>query len=109
MDVDRLAEVRADHGRAFDVPAGPAAPRGRLPPDDSFRARFPQYEVRWIALIGCNLDPSTCEHRLPIAAAECSVIRVGRHMEQHVTLRFISVVQTYEPLDHRDHRADFLR
>ncbi len=107
MDVDRLAQMRPDHRRAFDVPAGPPPPPRRVPANDALGARLPQHEVGGIALVRRDLDPCAGDHRVAVAAAERPIIGVARHRKQHVALGFISVAGRDQRRDHRHHRRDF--
>src|SRR4029450_11741246 len=77
VDVDRAAEVRADHRRAFDVPAGAAAAPWAVPPNHALIARLPQDEVGGVPLVGGDLDPRAGDHRLAVAAAEAAVGGIG--------------------------------
>ena len=77
VDVDRLAQMRADHRRAFDVPARPAAAPRAVPADHASLARLPQHEVGGVALVGRDLDPRAGDHRLAVAAAERAIIGVA--------------------------------
>ena len=108
VDVDRLAEMCADHCAAFDVPARATAPPRAVPADLLGRARLPQHEVGAVALVGGDLNPRAGDHRLAVAAAQAAIVGVGGNREQDVALRLIGVTLGDQLADHRDHRADFL-
>ena len=58
MDVERLTQIAAGHGRAFDVPAGPASAPRRRPRRGRGLARLgglPQREIVRIALVRLDL------------------------------------------------------
>src|SRR6185436_10829654 len=74
VDVDRLAQMLADHRRTFDVPAGPAAAPWAVPADHALVAWLPQHEVCGIALVRRYLDPGPGDHLLAIAAAQRPII-----------------------------------
>src|SRR3546814_8213020 len=50
VNVDRIAQMLLDHGRAFDMPARPPASPGRLPAGKVVRRRLPKHEIRRVAL-----------------------------------------------------------
>ena len=82
VDVDGLAQMRADHRRTFDVPAGPAAAPRRVPADHALGDRLPQHEVGGIALERRDLDPGAGDHRLAVAAAQRAIIGIAGDAEQ---------------------------
>ena len=103
MDVDRDAEMRLDHGRAFDVPARPAATPRAVPAGLFGGRRLPQHEVGGIALVRRHLHARALDHLLARAPRQRSVARERRHVEQHVAFRLIGVAAGEQALDHRDH------
>ena len=108
MNVDRLAEMRLDHRRAFDMPAGTAARPGAFPSDRLGRRRLPQDEVCGILLVVGDLYPGAGDHRLPVAPAQNAVIGVARHVEEHMAGHFIGVAGLDKTSDHLDHLGDML-
>src|SRR4029079_17790661 len=50
MEIERRAEVRHAHGRAFDVPAGPPRTDGGLPDRLAWLRTLPQGEVADVVL-----------------------------------------------------------
>src|SRR3546814_9355559 len=76
VDVDRLAQMRLDHRRAFDVPAGAAPAPGRIPADHLRLRRLPQHEVGRVPLVAGDLDAGAGDHRLAVAAPQRAVIRL---------------------------------
>src|SRR4030095_6206970 len=82
MDVDRLAQMRADHRRAFYVPARTPAAPGAIPADHPFLAGFPQHEIGRVALVRRNLDPRPGNHLLAVAAAGRALNPSARDTEQ---------------------------
>ncbi len=109
VDVYRLAQMLPDHRRAFDVPAGAAAPPRAVPADLRCIARLPQHEVGGIALVRRHLDPRAGDHRLAVAFRERPIVGIAGDGEEHVPFRFIGMALGDQSLDHRDHGRDFLR
>ena len=106
VDVDRDPEMGLDHGRALDVPAGPAAAPGAVPAG-LLRARgLPEHEVRGIAFIRRDLDPCAVDHLVTRAPRQSAVVRKRRHVEQHVALGGIGVTALDQSRDHREHARD---
>ena len=63
VQVESLSEFVDGHGRALDVPSGPAAPDGTLPESFVRLGRFPQSEVAGIILLVLvNIDARTIFH-----------------------------------------------
>ncbi|MNX88160.1 hypothetical protein D3C86_1201200 [compost metagenome] len=99
VDVDGQAQRLLDHGRAFDVPAGtPRAPRRR--PGRLVRlGRLPQDEVVRILLVGRDLDAGAGDHVVQIAPRQRAVGRIGRDVEQDMTLGGIGAAGVDDGLD----------
>ena len=106
VDVEGLAQIGARHGRAFDMPAGPAPAPGARPAGQVFRARLPEHEVRRVPLVGRHIDARAGDQLLPGVAREPPVIRHGGHMEEHMPVRLIGVAVRDQLFDHLDHFAD---
>ena len=86
VDVERLAQIAAGHGRAFDVPAGPASAPRRRPRRGLGLARLgslPQREIMRIALV--RLDVGLVHrHVRQRLAGEGAVVREAGDVEVHV-------------------------
>src|SRR3546814_8641698 len=85
VNVDRIAQMLLDHGRAFDMPARPPASPGRLPAGKVVRRRLPQHEIRRVALEWGNFHPRTRLHRLARAARKLAIVGVRRHIDRKST------------------------
>ena len=55
MNIERLPEQFAAHGRAFDVPAGTAVAPRAFPRRFAWFGGFPQHEVQRVALVGIHV------------------------------------------------------
>ena len=108
VNVDRLAQMRADHRRTFDMPPRPPATPRRIPADHAIRARFPQHEIGWVALVRRDFDPRAGDHRIAVAPAKRAIIRVAGDRKQHMALGGIGVALANQRIDHRHHWPDFL-
>ena len=106
VDVEALAQIGLAHGRALDVPAGPAAAPGALPARQIRGRRLPQYEIAGVALERRDLDASTGEHLLARAARQLAIVGRGRDRKQHMPFGGIGMACSDQALDHRDHLRD---
>ena len=86
MDVDRQAQHRLDHRRAFDVPAGTAGAPGARPLGLAGLGRLPQHEVGRVALVGGDLDPGAGDHLVQRPARQLAIVGEGLDREQHMAL-----------------------
>ena len=109
VDVDRLAEVRLGHRRAFDVPTGPAAPPRARPTDGVLVRRLPEHEVAGVAFVRRDLDARARDHVVAVAARQPAVVGEARHGEQHVPFGLVSVARRDQPLDQRDDLRQVIR
>ena len=112
VNVDGAAEVFGRHGRAFDMPAGPAPAPGRVP-DRVFRlTRFgelPEREIGRRALVRARLDPGALFIVFRFAARQLAVIRHGGHREPDAFPADIGVVLAHKACDNLDHFRHMLR
>ncbi len=109
MDVEGLAEQRAAHGRALDVPARTAAaPRAR-PARLCVGRGLPQHEVGGVLLVGRDLDPRAGDQLVARAARQAAIV-VPCWARSNSTWPFggIGMAARDQPLDQRDHLADIL-
>ena len=86
VDVEGFAEVFHAHGRALDVPAGPALAPGRIPHRLAGLGGFPEGEVGGVALAGA-FQRRAC--RLPAlrpAVGQLAVVGVLGDIEPDVAL-----------------------
>src|SRR3546814_2684172 len=65
VNVDRIAQMLLDHGRAFDMPARPPASPGRLPAGKVVRRRLPKHEIRRVAPARGSFHPRPRLHPPP--------------------------------------------
>jgi hypothetical protein len=109
VDVEGLAQMPVRHGRALDVPPGPAQrlDAARARPGRLARARrLPQHEVHGVALVGRYLDAGAGQHLVQRSVRQLAVVRHRRDMEQHVVLGHIGAALIHQLLDHRLHVVD---
>src|SRR5690606_16690205 len=90
MDVELAAQIGGTHGRAFDMPARPAAndhrlaaPLERSLPARGVAARFlPQHEIGRIALVRLDPDPRAGLLLVELAPRQGAVAGHGGDIEQ---------------------------
>src|SRR5258708_32560336 len=70
VNVEHLAKVLFSHGRAFEMPAGPAITPWAFPAGVRAFAWFPKHEIHRIWLIGANLYEHPRAHCCVSAARE---------------------------------------
>ena len=110
VDVDRQAQHRLAHSRAFDVPAG--TPRQPLRPRP-FRlpglGRLPQDEVGGASLVVRHLHPRPGQKIVQRPARQRAVIAaihlITRHVEQHLACADIGRLSLDQLFDQGDHLA----
>ena len=98
------------HGRAFQVPAGPAsstvgAPRA-LPAGQVGLRRLPQHEVGGVLLVGRHLDAGAGDDGVAVVARQAAVSVPRADLEQHMAISFVGVAGLEQPLDHGGHLGD---
>ena len=74
MNVKINAQMFAAHGRAFDMPAGPAKSPGAVPARIITERRFPQHKVSRIFLVGGNLHAGAGNHLITVPVREAAII-----------------------------------
>ena len=100
VDVDRLAQMRLGHRRAFDVPAGTAAAPRAVPAGKLGRRRLPEHEIGRILLVRSDLDARAGDHLVDRAARELAVFaiarrrRTARGLRRHTRARPRSAART---------------
>ena len=62
MNINRIAQMRLNHCRTFNVPTRTAASPRAIPPNLVIAARLPQHEIRCIFFIRRNFDTRPCFH-----------------------------------------------
>ena len=62
VDIDSVTQVRANHGRALQVPARAAATPGTVPARVILCGGFPQHEIAGVALVVGHLYPGARQH-----------------------------------------------
>ena len=85
VDVEGAAQQAAAHGRALDVPAGPARAPGARPGGLARLGPLPEGEIGGVALPLGHAAPFAL-HRLQRAMAELAVVRVLAHVEVNVAV-----------------------
>ena len=88
VNVERLAQDPAAHGRALDVPARPAFAPGAVPGGLARLGAFPQGEVGGRALAFGHLAPFAL-HAVHVAIAELAVLRILGDVEVDVAVRLV--------------------
>ena len=106
VNVEHFAEMFPRHGRAFDMPAGPAAAPGRFPARLFVLRRFPEHEIHVALLIGRDIDTGAGNHFVERAARQAAVVGHGGHREQHMAVGRIGVAAGDQLLDDGDHLGD---
>ena len=84
VDVEAFAQQPDRHGRALDVPAGPARAPGRLPRRLAGLGRLPQGEVDRRALALVDLDPGAGRLQQVVEPAVGEVPVVGEALDREV-------------------------
>ena len=110
VHVEVLAELRARHGRALDVPAGPPSPPGRVPGRVLVRlVGLPEREVERRALALAGLDAGAGDQLVGPLARELAVRRIGLDAEVDVAVGGrVGRAALDQPLDQRDDLGDRL-
>src|SRR5450755_1889936 len=90
VDVELRAEVSAGHGRAFDVPAGPAPPPGRCPERLTRLCRLPEREISGVPLVAAG-PRLTLHHFVDAPAGEESVVGLGTNGEIYISVRGVGM------------------
>ncbi len=110
VDVDRLAELTQDEGRALDVPPGPSRPPARLPRRLVGQRRLPQHEVERVTLVGVLGVPAVLggqlEHVGPVVAADPAELGEGRHAEVDRTAGLVRKAPLERVADQREDLRD---
>ena len=75
VDVDLVTQRLADHGRALDMPPGPAAAPRTRPGRFACARVFPEGKVARVALARLELFPRSNELAVQIAMAQFSILR----------------------------------
>src|SRR5262245_44733167 len=106
VDLEARAEVLLGHGRALDVPAGPATAPRRVPPGVLARlVRLPQREVARILLERVRL---LLLHLIEPLPRQPAVLGEARDPVVDVALNLVREVLLEQPLDQRDLLRDRL-
>ena len=106
MDVERRAEVLGRHGRALQVPAGPAGPPRRVPGGFPRLGALPEGEVPRVAFGVGGVGVLGGPHVLEALPGQGAVGRPGSDIEVHVAARGVGVPAVDEPPHERDHLRD---
>ena len=85
VDVERLAQDAAAHGRAFDMPAGPAFAPGAVPRGLARLGAFPEGEIGGRTLSLGHLAPFALQ-AVERATAELAVFRIAADVEIDVAV-----------------------
>ena len=108
VDVEVAAEVLHAHGRALDVPAGPARPPGAVPRRLARLRALPQGEVAGMPLDRRGLDPRAGQQLFGVAVAELAVVGGLGHVEIDVAGRLVGKALVDQRLGDRDDLGDVL-
>ncbi len=101
MDVDLFAQDGQVHGRALDVPAGPALAPGRVPGRFAWFGGFPDGKVHRVFFFFFDLDARPGLHILDLAARKLAVIGVFGDAEIDVPVfGRVGEALVDQPLDH---------
>src|SRR5213596_2028530 len=84
MDVELLAEQRAAHRRALDVPAGAPLAPGRSPLRFAGLRALPEHEVQRVLLARVHVDALAGTQLVERLAGELAVAREAAHGKVHV-------------------------
>ena len=106
MNVEINTEMLAAHGRAFDMPAGPAKSPGAVPARIIPERRFPQHKIGRVFLVGGNLHAGAGNHLVAVPVGEAAIVIPGRHIEQHMTVFLIGMTIGDQGRDDVDHLRD---
>ncbi len=109
VNIDRLAQVLRGHGRALDMPPGPAPAPRRIPAGQFGGRRLPQDEVMCRLLVRCDLDSRTRDHLTKISPRKGAIVGIVLDIEQYMPIGLIRMAGINQLLDHRNHLVDVLR
>ena len=98
VDVERFAQILHAHGRALDVPAGPALAPRAVPRRLAGLGALPEGEVARVALAVADLDAGAGLQLLGIAVAELAVVGVLGDVEVDVAAGGVGVALVDQPL-----------
>src|SRR5213075_100352 len=103
VDVERLAEQRAAHRGALDVPAGPALAPGRWPGRLAGLGALPQHEIERILLRLVDVDALARAQLVERLAGKLSVTGKAAHRVVHIPrLRLVGELLLLQPADQLD-------
>ena len=109
VDVESRAQVFAGHGRAFDVPAGPALAPGAVPGGFAGLGRLPQGEIQGVPLHVVHVHPGAGAQVVDVAAGELAVGGQGAHFKVNVAAGLVGVAPVDDALDEGDDVGHMLR
>src|SRR5690606_14631362 len=109
MNVDSLAQMLLDHGRAFDMPAGTTPAPGALPARLIRRGGPPQHEIRRVLLVWRDFDARARDHLISVTAGKTAISGITRHIKKNMAIRRIGMASLDQSLHHRDHLGNGLR
>src|SRR5262249_48643304 len=109
VDVERLAQVLAGHGRALYVPARPPRAPRYLPCRLCWLGALPQREVQRVALRLARLDPVALAQLVHAAAGELAVVGLLADLEVDVAAGGVGEALLDQRRDHPVHLGDVLR
>ena len=109
VDVEGRAQIFAGHGRAFDVPAGPALAPGAVPGGFAGLGRLPQGEIQGVPLHVVHVHPGAGAQVVDVAAGQLAVGGQGAHFEINVAPGLIGVALVDDALDEGDDVRHMLR
>jgi hypothetical protein len=107
VQIEIAAEQAGRHGRALDVPAGPAVAPGRCPGGLAGLGVLPEDEIQGIELRIVDLHPGPCAQVVDFLAGELSVLREFPHRVHDIAVaRDVRVALVDQGLRHRDDGVD---
>lgn len=102
MDINRIAQKFASHGRALDMPAGASVSPRAVPENLSRLRRLPQHEVFGMLLARIDLDADAELQLLQILAGQLAVaLELSRTVED-IPAALVSVAFVHQFLDKFD-------
>src|SRR5579885_2748343 len=104
MNIEGFSQVLDRHYGTFDVPAGPAGTKRRLPERLAFFRSFPQSEIASVGfLIAIHIDPRAGDIAAEIVMGQLAIARKSRNPEINRAIAAIGMVAFAELLDGPHH------